>query len=230
MKKIIAALLCVFISLSLLVGRQAFAAKQMEIPAIKTEVPKLVVNTADGNGTSLEKEDGYTDAQINISDNGESVLEKDIIIKVRGNSTAMTAKKSFTFKFDKKQDLFGMGKSKKWVLLANAFDPTILRSYVAFDLAQELGLEYTSRQKIVELWLDGKFRGCYTLMTPVKATLDTDGERDFMLEYERLRVDEGTTYITSNGLRFGISDPDEPEDGQVEYISKKLDELSSIIK
>ena len=151
MKKIIAALLCVFISLSLLVGRQAFAAVQMEIPAIKTEVPKLVVNTADGNGTSLEKEDGYTDAQINISDNGESVLEKDIIIKVRGNSTAMTAKKSFTFKFDKKQDLFGMGKSKKWVLLANAFDPTLLRSYVAFDLAQELGLEYTSRQKIVDV-------------------------------------------------------------------------------
>lgn len=230
MKKIIAALLCIFISLPLSSGVDVFAAEQEENPAVKTEVPKLVVNTAEGNGLSLQKEDGYTDAQISISDNGASVLENDIIIKVRGNSTAMTSKKSFTFKFDKKQDLFGMGKSKKWVLLANAFDPTLLRSYVAFDLAQELGLEYTSRQKNVELWLDGKFRGCYTLMTPVKAELDTDGNADFMLEYERSRVDEGTTYITSNNLRFGISEPDEPEDEQVEYISQKLDELTGIIK
>ena len=230
MKKIIAALLCLLMFLPLSAQPRAFAAEQSQTPAVSAGVPKLVVNTAGGNGTSLKKEDGYTGAQINISDNGASVLEKDIIIKVRGNSTAMTSKKSFTFKFDKKQDLFGMGKSKKWVLIANAFDPTLLRSYVAFDLARELGLEYSSRQKIVELWLDGSFRGCYTLMTPVKAELDTDGEKDFMLEYERLRVDEGTAYITSNGLRFGISDPDEPEEGQVEYISKKLDELSGIIK
>ncbi|MBU5462533.1 CotH kinase family protein [Lachnoclostridium sp. MSJ-17] len=230
MKKLIAALLCLALLIPMSAGFSVYAAEQENIPVVPVEVPKLEIKTENGNGTSLQKEDGYTGANIAVSENGASVLEKDIVIKVRGNSTAMTAKKSFTFKFDKKQDLFGMGKSKKWVLLANAFDPTLLRSYVAFDLAQELGIEYTSRQKIVELWLDGKFRGCYTLMTPVKATLDTDGDSDFMLEYERLRVDEGTTYITSNGLRFGISDPDEPEDSQVEYISKKLDELSGVIK
>lgn len=230
MKKLISTLLCVFMVLPLSVAPQTFAAEQEKTSSLQAVVPKLEVNTSGGNGTSLKKEDGYTDGNIKISDNGTSVLEKDMIIKVRGNSTAMTPKKSFTFKFDKKQDLFGMGKSKKWVLLANAFDPTLLRSYVAFDLAQKLGLEYTSHQKIVELWLDGKFRGCYTLMTPVKAELNTDGNADFMLEYERSRVDEGTTYITSNSLRFGISEPDAPEDEQVEYISEKLNSISGIIK
>ena len=165
--------------------------------AASVNVPQLHINTVNGNGASLKKEDGYTDAKFS-ADGGQ---EEHIIVKVRGNSTAMTAKKSFTFKFDKKKELYGMGKGKKWVLLANPFDPTLLRNYIAFDFAQELGLSYTSEQKIVELWLDGKFRGCYTLMEPVQAgkdrvDLDVDGNKDFMLEYERLRTDEGTTYIT----------------------------------
>ena len=178
---------------------------------------------------SLQKEDGYTDAHIKVTDNGESVADESVVVKVRGNSTAMARKKSFTFKFSKKRDLLGMGKGKKWALLANPFDPTLLRNYVMFDFADELGLEYTSRQKIVELWLDGSFRGCYTLMEPVQDGKD-EGNKDFLLEYERLRTDEGTSYITSKGgLRFGVSAPDEPDDEQLEYITNTVNRLTDVM-
>ena len=228
MKKWIACLLCLAM-LTAPVSVSAAALKNNP-EAASVNVPQLHINTVNGNGASLKKEDGYTDAKFS-ADGGQ---EEHIIVKVRGNSTAMTAKKSFTFKFDKKKELYGMGKGKKWVLLANPFDPTLLRNYIAFDFAQELGLSYTSEQKIVELWLDGKFRGCYTLMEPVQAgkdrvDLDVDGNKDFMLEYERLRTDEGTTYITVNNLRFGISEPDEPDEGQVAYITQTLKRLTDII-
>ena len=229
MKRFIACLLCI----SLLSAFMPISAAALENDAeavVPIEVPQLHINTVNGNGLSLQKEDGYTDASFS-ADGGE---EEKIVVKVRGNSTAMTAKKSFTFKFDKKKDLFGMGKGKKWVLLANPFDPTLLRNYVAFDFAQELGLSYTSEQKIVELWLDGKFRGCYTLMEPVQAgkdrvNIDVEGNSDFMLEYERLRTDEGTTYINIDGLRFGISEPDEPDDEQVAYITETMQRLTDLI-
>ena len=236
MKKILSLFLCAVCLFSLASVSQGSVLAAGEKPAANAaEVPKLFIDTVNGNGASLEKADGYTDAHIKITDSGNTEADEDVVVKVRGNSTAMAQKKSFTFKFSKKRDVLGMGTGKKWVLLANPFDPTLLRNFVMFDFADELGIAYTSRQKIVELWLDGSFRGCYTLMEPVqdgkdRVDIDTDGNRDFMLEYERLRTDDDTTYVTSNsGLRFGISAPDEPDDGQVAYISDTLNRICDVI-
>lgn len=95
-------------------------------------------------------------------------------IKVRGNTTALywMQKKPFTIKFSSKKNVLGMGSGKKWALIANLFDPTLLRNYVAFDTAQKMGIEYTSNQRFVELWLDGSYRGCYTLYEPVQQGVD----------------------------------------------------------
>lgn len=230
MKKIISLFLCAVCIVTL-----AAVSQTTTLAAETAEVPKLYITTDNGSGLSLQKEDGYTDAHIKVTDNGESVADESVVVKVRGNSTAMARKKSFTFKFSKKRDLLGMGKGKKWALLANPFDPTLLRNYVMFDFADELGLEYTSRQKIVELWLDGSFRGCYTLMEPVqdgkdRVDIDVEGNKDFLLEYERLRTDEGTSYITSKGgLRFGVSAPDEPDDEQLEYITNTVNRLTDVM-
>ncbi|HCA04715.1 MAG TPA: hypothetical protein DEO32_02330 [Ruminococcaceae bacterium] len=231
MKKITALFLCLTLFLSIVPVASAKSAEEVGSGYDASYVPQLHINTENGNGTSLEKADGYTNATFSIDDGNA----EPIIVKVRGNSTAMTPKKAFTFKFEKKKDLFGMGKGKKWVLLANAFDPTLLRNYVAFDFAQELGIAYTSNQKIVELWLDGKFRGCYTLMEPVqegkdRVDIDIDGNKDFLLELERSRVDEDTTYITTkDGLRFAVSEPDEPDNEQVNYITSEMNRYTDII-
>lgn len=229
-KKLIVCLLCLAL-LSVVVPVSASALENDTDISFSVDVPQIYINTADGNGTSLEKADGYVDATFSL----DGKDEESVLFKVRGNSTAMTQKKPFTFKFEKKKDLFSMGKGKKWVLLANAFDPTLMRSYIAFDFAKELGLPYTSEQKIVELWLDGTFRGTYTLMEPVQAgkdrvDIDVENNRDFMLEYESLRTDEDTTYITVDKLRFGISEPENPSDEQVTYITETLQQLTDIMK
>ena len=40
-------------------------------------------------------------------------------------------------KFDSKTDLLGMGKAKKWILLANYWDKTLMRNAVTYHLANE---------------------------------------------------------------------------------------------
>ncbi len=202
----------------------------------KLEVPRITVVTEDGNGTTLQKADGYVNADITITDNDGAVLSDKVSFKVRGNTTSMPhiVKKAYTFKFDKKKDVLGMGKGKKWALIANAFDPTLLRNYTAFELAYELGLEYTSNQKFVELWVDGSYRGCYTLYEPVQEGKDrvdidiesNDGKKDFLLEYEAQRVEDDVTYFTVGGLRFISSEPEEPNDDQLQYI---VDTMTNII-
>ncbi len=195
-------------------------------------VPRIVVTTENGNGTTLQKEDGYQNASVSITDTDGSVLSDSCTFKVRGNTSAMAAigKKAYTFKFEKKKDVLGMGKGKKWVLLANTFDPTMLRNYMAFEFAHHLGLPYTSEHRFVEVFLDGSYRGCYELVEPVqegkeRVNIDiesNDGKKDFLIEYERTRLEPDVIYFTVDGLRFIASDPDEPDEDQLNYITETL--------
>ena len=83
--------------------------------------------------------------------------------------------------------------------------------------------------------LGGVFKGCYTLMEPVqqgKDRVDIDiesnnGMKDFLIEYEYNREEEGVTYIKSNGYRFALSEPEEPTAEQLEYIQEKVDIMTA---
>ena len=230
-KKLLSLLLCVvIIAAAAVIPAAAYEPDEQPI-----QLPRVVVTTADGNGTTLQKADGYVSAAITITDTDGSQLSGDVQFKVRGNTTAMESvlKKAYTFKFSKKQEVLSMGKGKKWVLIASAFDPTLLRSYTAFSIAQHLGMEYTSEQKFVEVWLDGSFRGLYTMMEPVEEGKDrvnidiesNDGMKDFLIEYEGTRVEDDVTYFTTNGLRFALKEPEEPTEAQLTYISGIMDDI-----
>lgn len=203
-------------------------------------VPRVVVTTEAGNGTTLQKTDGYVNAEISITDTDGSVLSDACSFKVRGNTTAMTfvEKKAYTFKFAKKKNVLGLGSGKKWALLANAFDPTMLRNCMAFELANELGLSYTSDHRFVEVFLDGSYRGCYELAEPVqegkdRVNIDIEGNggmKDFLIEYEAQREEEDVTYFTADGLRFIASEPDEPNEEQIAYISGTMEGIVETLK
>ena len=96
-----------------------------------------------------------------------------ISIKGRGNSTWIMPKKPYNITFYKndeyakkvKVSLVDGVKAKKWTLLANYFDTSLIRNKIALDLANdmEIGLE----SKFVDLWMNGEYLGNY-LLTPKK--------------------------------------------------------------
>lgn len=65
-------------------------------------------------------------------------------VRLRGNTTQVYPKKPFAVKFNEKKSVLGMPKHKRWVLLANWLDHSMIRNTVAFDIAQ--GVEYAWRQ------------------------------------------------------------------------------------
>ena len=232
---------------ALLIGCLAFsgvsaAAAEGDPPqsAWEMTVPQVRVTTENGNGTTLQKEDGYQAASVTITDVDGATLSDSCSFKVRGNTTALSwiEKKAFTFKFAKKKDVLGMGKGKKWALIANAFDPTLLRNYTAFSLAHELGLAYTSEFRVVELWVDDVYRGCYLLTEPVqegkeRVNIDIEsngGMQDFLMEYERQREEDDVTYFTVDGMRFIASEPEEPTEEQLAYIQGKVQDVITTIR
>ena len=203
-------------------------------------VPQIRITTEEGNGTSLQKADGYVNASVNITDTDGSVLEDSVQFKVRGNTTAMESvlKKAYTFKFAKKKNVLGLGSGKKWALIANAFDPTLLRNVIANTIAHELDLPYTSNQRFVELWVDDSYRGCYGVYEPVQEGKDrvnidiesNDGMKDFLIEYEAKRVEEDVTYFTVDGLRFISGEPETPNEDQLNYITSTMTDIIATLK
>lgn len=93
-------------------------------------------------------------------------------IKGRGNSTWQYGnKKPYQISLNKKADLLQTGNKdnakKKWVLLANANDSTLLHDTIAYNTALELGLVGTECTP-VDLWYDGEYRGSYLLCEKIE--------------------------------------------------------------
>ena len=111
----------------------------------------------------------------------ESISGLDIeYIRGRGNSSWGADKKPYKIKLAKKQDFFGMGKSKHWVLLANAFDNTLLRNGISLWLADQLGMPYTPQFVFVDVVMDGEYLGSYYLAEQVRL----EGNRTALPELE----------------------------------------------
>jgi len=90
-------------------------------------------------------------------------------IHCRGNASwTDTDKKSYLFKLPGKESLLGMGTAKKWILIGNAFDDTLIRNITAMDMAEKLKLKYTPKMKMVDVYGNGNFLGSYLLSEKVE--------------------------------------------------------------
>lgn len=85
-------------------------------------------------------------------------------IKVRGNSTALQAKKPYNIKLSKSQNILGMKSSEKWVLLSNPYyDRSQLHNALAFEIARLTDYKWVQSGRFVEVLLNGVYQGLYYL-------------------------------------------------------------------
>lgn len=102
-----------------------------------------------------------TDAQ------GDTLYEGRLAhIKTRGNTTWNERKKPFAIKFQEKHSLFGLSRSKSFVLLANAFDESHIRNAIALDLARAMGIPAT-HYAYLTLYINDVYRGLYQMTNKV---------------------------------------------------------------
>ena len=144
-----------------------------KLTIMQSSIPSLSIEI--GEGYSLDTIHGDKNekikatAAIDGAENEKYNLDATPIeIKTRGNTTFYYDKKPYQIKFDSKTDLFGMGKAKKWILLANYIDGTSVRNKVIFDLGDEIGIPYVSKSVFVDLYIDGDYKGVYQLCEKVE--------------------------------------------------------------
>lgn len=136
-----------------------------------SEIPVIYIDT--DTGQDVVDKNNYVDATMRIQGNSvwtpESGATYDgaIEIKGRGNSTWGEPKKPYKLKLSDKTDLFGMGKSKHWVLLANYTDRSLMRNTIAYDLSGAMGMPQT-QTVWVDVVLNGRKVGNYQFCEQIR--------------------------------------------------------------
>lgn len=167
------------------------------------------------NGVSIEEIDGgektekYEGNSLEIIDGNQKESFKEVEVKGRGNGTWAKEKKPYRIKFDQRVNLFGMGKARKWYLLANSVDNTFLRNETAFKVAEMLGMEYYFEGKYVELYIDGDYRGLYYLTHAMEINKNVVDLRDsfgLLVELDNYYGRQEDYYETRDGDLLVIKD------------------------
>lgn len=134
-------------------------------------LPIVMINTPNGGSintkeTWIEKSTMViyeSDGTVNF-DSGNDYMN----IRGRGNSTWSYSKKPYNIKLNTKTAILGMPKHKRWCLLANYIDRTLMRNAVAFELAKMTSMDWTPNGRFVELVLNGKPAGNYYLCEAIR--------------------------------------------------------------
>ena len=196
-----------------------------------TNLPTVVVNIAGGEEVIEKTKDLISNVYI-ISENGTNLLATSgTEIRGRGNASWNFEKKPYRLKFDKKQSPLGAPASaKKWTLISNHGDKTLMRNILAFEVSRRVGQPYTPFCHPVDLIINGEYRGCYQFCDQVEADDDRVPVEDgYLIEIDAYAWDEEVMFASASGIPVTIKHPDEEDitDQQRKFIDDFFNKFES---
>ena len=211
-----------------------------------SNLPVVYINTKNAAAIT-SKINWMTETQIYVTNAGVySKLYSQSQIRGRGNTTWNYPKKPYAIKLDSKEDVLGMPKHKRWVLLANYVDKTCIRNSIAFEIARRSsGLDWTPRGMHVDVVLNGVFMGNYYLCEQIKGDKNrvditemepTDISPETITGGYLLEVDKNFDEVNKfhspvRNMPFMIKEPDEETltTEQFAYIQNHVTEIENAL-
>ncbi len=138
-----------------------------------------------------------SDLQVVAPDGSVDCKTDKMYIRCRGNSSFGKKKKAYTIKLNKQTSIGKMSSSKKYYLLANAFDGSRLLNKLVFGMLEGAGMEYTTNAVWTDLYINGEYRGNYLLCE----SIDISPAKINTAELEKF-----------NSQLYAVSDDDHYED------------------
>ena len=138
-----------------------------------TNLPTVVINTKDAANISSKETEVASTVYV-ISENGTKFhYAEETGARGRGNASWDFDKKPYRLKFDKKVQLLDApAKAKKWTLISNHSDKSLMRNILAFEISRRVGAKYTPYCHPVDVIVNGEYKGCYQLCDQIEINKD----------------------------------------------------------
>lgn len=187
-------------------------------------LPMVVIQTKD----AVEPYDKVNDIEsyVQIIGTGVEYVIDSATTRLRGNASTQFPKKPYRIKFESKQKpLDASAKAKKWTLINNYGDKTLMRNLLAFRISQLFGMPYTPYGQAVDVILNGEYKGCYQLCDQIEVnknrvnidemeTTDISGENltgGYLWEIDAYANEEISWFNSKNNIPVTIKSPDEDD-------------------
>jgi hypothetical protein len=198
-----------------------------------SDLPAVYIVTHDSVPITSKEE--YIPCSIHYVDEaGRVTVYEKVSIRGRGNSTWKLAKKPYRLKFDKKVELLGGSgaNSKKWNLLANAVDKSMIRNALTFALGEFTSLAWNPSSKFADLVVNGEYMGTYQITDQIEVNekrVDISG--GYLLEVDGFK--DGNYFTTSSykvPVRIRYPDEENITDSQKSYIRSYVRAFEASLK
>lgn len=211
-----------------------------------TNLPTVVINTK-GAQEVTSKEEELSSVVYIVSEEGKKLLATEKTgVRGRGNASWNFPKKPYRLKFDEKQQLLDApAKAKKWTLINNYGDKTLMRNILAFELSRRFGLAYTPYCHPVDVVLNGEYRGCYQLCDQIEVNKNrvniTEMEPEdvalpelsggYLIEVDAYASTEASHFYSTLGTPVTIKSPDDEDivNAQTRYITDYFNRMENAV-
>ena len=170
-------------------------------------IPAMFIDTESGSVESIhadkEAKEAATMRLVDSAGNGYYTGDMEYI-KTRGNSTWLNSdKKPYQIKLDKEAGLLGMAAARKWILLANAMDDTLIKNAIVYRYAENYSTVPSISGQYVDLYINGDYAGNYYLCEKVETGRNRLPLTDLEAATEAVNPDPryrtATLYVSEDG-------------------------------
>ena len=197
-----------------------------------TNLPTVIINTENAQEI-VSKENEISSNVYIISENGIKLLStSETGVRGRGNASwDQFPKKPYRLKFKSKQSPLGAPASaKKWTLISNYSDKSLMRNILAFEASRRIGQAYTPYCHPVDVIVNGEYRGCYQLCDQVEAAEGRVPAKDgYLIEIDAYAWKEVSAFWSWKGTPVTIKHPDEDDitDAQRNHIESFFNQMET---
>ena len=197
-----------------------------------TNLPTVVINT-EGSQEIVSKEEELSSTVYIISEEGTNLLATtETGVRGRGNASwDQFPKKPYRLKFKSKQSPLGApALAKKWTLISNYSDKSLMRNILAFEASRRIGQAYTPYCHPVDVIVNGEYRGCYQLCDQVEAAEGRVPAKDgYLIEIDAYAWKEVSAFWSWRGTPVTIKHPDEDDitDSQRQHIESFFNQMET---
>ena len=210
-----------------------------------TNLPLFVINSEKGEMPQGRDKETRVNAVFTLINEGKVNIKKTGTIKLRGNSSLNSDKKPYLIHLDEKTKILDMpAKEKKWTLIPNMYDKTLMRNVLGYKMGSIFGMKFSPSCRYIDIILNGDYKGNYLICDKIEVAKDrvdiTKMDETCIKEPEisggYLIQGTGTsiysdpeTFQTDKGVTLSYEYPQSEDitEEQKKYIKNKIDEVEA---